>query len=146
VAPTLERVHQVYGDRVRIVFRDFPLQIHAQAPKAAEAAACARDQGKFWEMHDRLFANQAKLEVPDLKQAAADLGLDAVKFNQCLDSGHHATDWQGGFAEGSRVGVTATPSLFINGRMLVGAQPFEGLAQVIDDELQRVAPPAAPGR
>ena len=137
-------MRETYGDKVRILFRDFPLQMHAQATKAAEAASCAGDQDKFWEMHDRLFASQAKLQVPDLKQHAADLGLQADTFGECLDSGKYASKWQQGLADGTQYGVTGTPAFFINGRPLMGARPFEDFATVIDDELERggVAPPA----
>jgi protein-disulfide isomerase len=142
--PTVNKVRETYGDKVRILFRDFPLQMHAQATKAAEAASCAGDQDKFWEMHDRLFASQAKLQVPDLKQHAADLGLQADTFGECLDSGKYASKWQQGLADGTQYGVTGTPAFFINGRPLMGARPFEDFATVIDDELERggVAPPA----
>jgi protein-disulfide isomerase len=138
--PTVNRVRETYGDRVRVIFRNFPLQMHADAQKAGEAASCAGEQGKFWEMHDRLFANQSKLQVTDLKEHATALGLDAEAFNQCLDSGKHAPDLQKDMAEGADYGVTGTPAFFINGRPLTGAQPFETFAQVIDDELDRVAP------
>ncbi len=144
--PTVNRVREVYGDKVRIIFRDFPLQMHAQATKAAEAASCAGEQGKFWEMHDWMFASQAKLQVPDLKQHAADMGLKADAFGECLDSGKYTAKWQQGLADGTKYGVTGTPAFFINGRPLVGARPFEDFSQVIDDELERggVAPgPAA---
>jgi len=141
VLPALKRVQETYGDRVRVVFRDFPLQMHPQAPKAAEAAACAAEQGKFWPMHDRLFENQAKLQVADLKQHAAEVGLESAKFDECLDSGRRATDWQRDLSEGTGYGVTGTPAFFINGRMLVGAQPYESFVQVIDDELARAAAP-----
>jgi protein-disulfide isomerase len=81
---TLKQVAEKYGDKLRIVFRDFPLvQIHNNAAKAAEAAECAHEQGKFWEMHDKLFADQSKLQVEALKKAATDIGLDSEKFNQC---------------------------------------------------------------
>ena len=144
--PTVNRVREVYGDKVRILFRDFPLQMHPQAMKAAEAASCAGDQGKFWEMHDRLFASQAKLQVPELKQYAADLGLKADAFAECLDSGKYASKWQQGLADGTQYGVTGTPAFFINGRPLMGARPFEDFASVIDEELERggVAPPDPP--
>ena len=92
--PTVNRVREVYGDKVRILFRHFPLQNHPQASKAAEAASCADEQGKFWEMHDRLFQSQTKLQVTDLKQHAADLGLKGEEFSACLDSGRHGGDWQ----------------------------------------------------
>jgi protein-disulfide isomerase len=142
--PTVNKVRETYGDKVRILFRDFPLQMHPQATKAAEAAACAGDQGKFWEMHDWMFANQGKLQVPDLKQHAADMGIKADAFGECLDSGKYASRWQQGLADGTQYGVSGTPAFFINGRPLMGARPFEDFAQVIDDELERggVAPPA----
>ncbi|HKC13622.1 MAG TPA: thioredoxin domain-containing protein [Vicinamibacteria bacterium] len=136
---TLDRVRETYGDRVRTVYRDFPLPMHPEAAKAAEAGACAGEQGKFWEMHDRIFDNQARLLVPDLKHYAGELGLDTQAFEQCLDSGRHAPDWQRDLEEGARYGVSATPAFFINGRPLVGAVPFENFAQVIDDELAATA-------
>lgn len=139
--PTVNKVRETYGDQVRVIFRNFPLQIHAEAQKAGEAASCAGEQGKFWEMHDLMFANQQKLRVADLKEQAAGLGLNAEAFNQCLDSGKHAPDVQKDVEQGADYGVTGTPAFFINGRPLVGAQPYESFAQLIDDELERVAPP-----
>jgi predicted DsbA family dithiol-disulfide isomerase len=136
--PTVNRVREVYGDKVRWAFRHFPLGFHTQAPKAGEAAACAGDQGKFWAMHDHLFANPGKLSVPDLKTSAADLGLDTAAFDQCLDSGKHADRIVSDSEAGARYGVSGTPAFFINGRPLIGAQPFEAFAQVIDDELARL--------
>jgi protein-disulfide isomerase len=141
--PAVARVREVYGDKVRVAFRHFPLSFHAQAQKAGEAAACAGDQGKFWEMHDRLWASTQKLAVPDLKQHAVDLGLDAAAFGQCLDSGRHASVVERDEAAGQGYGVSGTPAFFVNGRPLVGAQPFEAFQQVIDDELARAAAPAA---
>ena len=91
VMPTLKRVKQTYGDKVRIVWKDFPLtQIHPQAFKAAEAGNCAREQGKFWEYHDRLFSNQQALQPDYLKKYAADAGLDTTKFNACLDTAKYS--------------------------------------------------------
>jgi protein-disulfide isomerase len=143
--PTVTRVRETYGDRVRWVFRHFPLDFHAQARKAGEAAACAGEQGKFWEMHDRLFASQGKLRPADLKEHAAATGLDPAKFGQCLDSGRHADSVERDAEYGARHGVSGTPAFFVNGRPLVGAQPFDAFAQVIDDELGRLgmALPAA---
>ena len=137
VNPTLARVRETYGDRVKIVFKDYPLPNHLQAPKAAEAAHCAGEQGKYWEMHDHLFANQRALNVPELKQYAVGLSLDAAKFNQCLDSGKHAGLVAAGTAQGEKMGVNSTPTLYINGRPLIGAQPFEAFKAVIDDELAK---------
>jgi protein-disulfide isomerase len=139
VRPSLQRVREVYADKVRFVYKDFPLDFHTQAAKAAEAARCAGDQGKFWEMYDRLFANQDKLDVPALKQHALALGLAAPAFDACIDSGRYAETVRSDAAEGRRIGVGGTPAYVINGRMLVGAQPFEGFAQVIEDELERAA-------
>jgi protein-disulfide isomerase len=137
VNPTLEQVRKTYGDKVKIIFKDFPLPNHPQAPKAAEAAHCAGEQGKYWELHDHMFANQRALNVPELKQYAATLGLDAAKFNQCLDSGKHAGLVAAGTAQGERMGVNSTPTLYINGRPLIGAQPFEAFKQIIDEELAK---------
>jgi protein-disulfide isomerase len=138
VAPTLKQVKQTYGDKVRVVWKDFPLtQIHPQAFKAGEAAHCAADQGKFWEYHDRLFANQQALQPTDLKKHAADLGLDAAAFGACLDSSKHGERVRDGVAEGSRLGVNSTPTIYINGRVLSGAQPYDVIAAVIDEELSK---------
>ena len=128
---------QTYGGKVRWVFKDFPLPNHAEAVKAAEAAHCAGEQNKYWEMHDALFANQRALQVPALKQHARTLGLDGVKFDQCLDSGKHAANIRTDLALGESMGVNSTPSIYINGRPLVGAQPFEAFKQIIDEELSR---------
>jgi protein-disulfide isomerase len=119
------------------VFKDFPLPNHGQAFKASEAARCAGDQGKYWPMHDAMFANQRALEVPALKQAAAGLGLDAAAFATCLDSGKFAGAVRAAMAEGEKLGVNSTPTIYINGRALIGAQPFSAFKQIIDEELAR---------
>jgi protein-disulfide isomerase len=137
VNPTLDRIRQAYGNKVRIVFKDFPLPNHAEAPKAAEAAHCAGDQGKFWEMHDRIFANQQSMQLAALKQHAASLGLDASSFDQCLDSGKHASRVADSQKAGEALGVSSTPTLYINGRPVLGAQSFEFFKIVIDEELLR---------
>jgi len=135
--PTVNRVREVYGDQIRFAFRHYPLAFHEQAQKAGEAVACAGDQDRFWEMHDRLWENAGRLAIPDLKEHAAALGLDVPAFGQCLDSGRHAAIVQNDTQAGVRLGVTGTPAFFINGRAVVGAQPFEEFAQVIDEELER---------
>jgi protein-disulfide isomerase len=138
VAPTLKRVRETYGDKVRIVWKDFPLtQIHPQAFKAGEAGHCAAEQGKFWEYHDRLFANQQALQLDDLKKYAADLGLDAARFNACVDSSKYGDRVREGVSQGSRLGVNSTPTVYVNGRLLSGAQPYETFVAVIDEELSR---------
>jgi protein-disulfide isomerase len=138
VAPTIKKVRDTYGDKVRIVWKDFPLtQIHPQAFKASEAAHCAGDQGKYWEYHDRLFANQQQLQPDELKKHATDIGLDAAAFNACLDSSKYGERVRDGVAQGTRLGVNSTPTIYINGRMLSGAQPYETFVSVIDEELSR---------
>ncbi len=135
--PIIKQLIAQYGDKVRIIFRDFPLTIHKDAPKAAEAASCANEQGKFWEMHDKLFSNQNNLRVNDLKRYAAEIGLDITNFSQCLDSGKYSKEWQEDMADGSRYGISGTPTFFINGRLVVGAVPYEVFAKIIDEELGR---------
>ncbi len=137
VTPTLKALEQKYAGKVRIVFKDFPLQNHLQAPKAAEAAHCAGDQGKYWELHDRLFANQQQLQIADLKKYAGAVGLDQAKFDQCLEAGTHAANVQADVDLGSQMGVQSTPTLYINGRIVTGAQPASVFEAIIDDELAR---------
>jgi protein-disulfide isomerase len=132
---TVEEVMSAYAGKVRLVFRQFPLEFHENAPKAAEAALCANEQSKFWDYHDLLFKNQQKLKVDDLKAHAASMGLDAGKFNECLDSGRMATAVKEDQAAGAKAGVNGTPAFFINGTMLSGAQPLEEFKKVIDAEL-----------
>lgn len=136
VVPTMKQVEERYKDKVRVVFRQYPLPMHPQAQKAAEASLCANEQGKFWQYHDALFADQQALAVDQLKSKAAGMGLDATKFNECLDSNKHAKTVKDDMREGSLAGVSGTPAVFINGRMLSGAQPFEEFAKIIDEELK----------
>ena len=118
---TLEQLKTDYGDDVRLVFKDYPLPNHAQAFKAAEAGNCAHEQGKFWELHDVMFSNQSELEVADLKRHAGELGLDQASFDTCLDSGRFAAAVSGDLRLGQGVGVSSTPTVFINGRAVMGA-------------------------
>jgi protein-disulfide isomerase len=137
VRPTMSRLRQLYSDRVRFAFRHYPLDFHPQAEKAGEAAACAGEQGKFWEMHDRLWENPSKLGVDDLKAHAQTLGLAGPEFATCLDSGRFADAVEADLRAGQEYGVSGTPAFFVNGRPLVGAMPFEAFQQVIEDELAR---------
>jgi protein-disulfide isomerase len=135
VEPTVDRVMEDYKGKVRLFFRDFPLPFHEKAPKAHEAALCANDQGKYWEMHKKLFANQQALDVEQLKGYAKDLQLDGAKFDKCLDSGSKAATVEAHKKAGEEAGVTGTPAFFINGRMISGAQPYEQFKELIDAEL-----------
>ena len=153
---TYSQIKQQYEGKIRFVFRDFPLSsIHPWAEKAAEAAGCANDQGKFWEYHDAIFQNQATITqnyqtaaasgdeaaglavtVDGFKSTATDLGLDATAFGQCLDSGTRAQEVQKDYQDGITYGVTGTPAFFVEGLLVVGAQPFANFQAAIDAALQ----------
>lgn len=142
VDETLPLILDTYGDRVRYVFHDFPIeQLHPQAALAAQGARCAFDQGKFWEYHDLLFQKQGALAADNLKGYAAKLGLDQKTFDGCLDSGKYAQEVQDDFDEARALSVTATPTFFINGRKLVGAQSFATFQTIIEEELQKAGTP-----
>ncbi len=137
--PTLKQIEQNFGDTVRIVYRQLPLpNLHPNAQKAAEASLCAKEQGKFWEMHDLMFQEQDKLAVADLKEKAARLGLNQKKFDECLDAGRYVEQIQADVQEASRVGVNGTPSIFVNGIPLpAGAVAYDVVAKAIHDDLAR---------
>jgi protein-disulfide isomerase len=136
-APVIERLMKEYDGKVRLVFRHFPLDFHPFAAKAAEAAACAADQGKFWEMHDQMFTNQQKLAVEDLKGYAKSIGVDSAKFDKCLDSGEKKALVDEDQKAGSQAGVNGTPAFFVNGIFINGAVPYEQIKQAVDRELKR---------
>jgi len=144
---TLPQIEKDYIDtgKVKLVFRDYPLnpdcnpsmtsQLHPDACKAAEAAECAKDQGKFWEYHNKLFENQQSLSIVDLKSYAVDIKLDTKEFNSCLDSGDKAEEVSKDAVEGSTYGVSGTPWFSINGQVLSGAYPFSAFKEIIDAQL-----------
>jgi protein-disulfide isomerase len=133
--PVVERLMAEYGDRVRFVALDFPLEQHANARKAAEAAEAAREQGKYWEYVALLFRNQSALGVDKLKQYAATLGLDRARFDAALDSGKFADAVARDQLEGRKVGVNSTPSFFVNGRR-INDRTYEGLKAAIEAALK----------
>ncbi|HTO98901.1 MAG TPA: thioredoxin domain-containing protein [Myxococcales bacterium] len=135
--PVIERLMKEYDGKVRLVFRHYPLEFHNFAAKAAEAGACAQDQGKFWELHDKMFTNQSKLAVDDLKGYAKSLGMDAAKFDKCLDSGEKKPLVDEDLKAGAAAGVNGTPAFFINGLFVNGAQPYEQMKQTVDRELNQ---------
>jgi protein-disulfide isomerase len=138
--PTLQRIESDYKDKLRVVYLQFPLaSMHTHARKAAEASLCAYEQDKFWQFHDAMFNDQQNLAVDDLKHKAEKLSMDMKAFNACLDSGKHLAEIQSDMEEGVRVGISGTPAMFINGRLLIGAQPYGDIQKVIDDELRRAA-------
>jgi len=135
---TLKQVLAKYPTGVRLVYRDIPLdRLHPEARKAAEAARCANDQGKFWEFHDQVYAGPTDASAATLKALAEQAGLDQARFDQCVAGGAHKSSVQADAEYGRSLGITGTPSFFINGRFLDGAQPLEVFARIIDDELDR---------
>ena len=146
-ATTLSAIKKQYVDTgtVRYVFRDFPLdQMHPQARKAAEAAHCAGELGKYWEMHDVLFQNQKALAPPQLAEHARTVGVDGAKFDECLSSGRHAARVTRGLTDGAALGVQGTPTFVVGktkpgdvveGTPIRGAQPLETFRRIIDQTL-----------
>lgn len=125
-----------YGADVRVVAKDFPLPNHPHAAKAAEAAECAHEQGKFWEMHHQLLQNRERLEEGHLRDYASAAGLDLDAFTSCLSSGRNADEWREDKSEGETLGISGTPSLLVNGRLLAGAVTYHELVSVIEEELE----------
>jgi protein-disulfide isomerase len=135
VTPTLKQIEEEYGDRVRIVFKHLPLSIHPKAPAAHAAAEAAHRQGRFWEMHDRIFADQQGMSPEKYVEYARELGLDVDRFQQDLASAEVKQRIDADTSEASQLGVTGTPAFFVNGRFLSGAQPFSAFKALIDEEL-----------
>jgi protein-disulfide isomerase len=140
VEPTIKELLARYPTQIRVVYRHLPLSFHPLARGASEAAACADDQERFWAFHDLLFENQKNLEREDLLDHAETLDLDLALFEACLDDPATAARVQQDFDAARSLGATATPSFFINGIMLTGAQPISSFEAVIDEELRRLQP------
>jgi protein-disulfide isomerase len=135
---TVQEVLKKYGDKVRLVYRDYPLSFHPNSNIAAQASECAKEQGKFWEMHNAMFADQSKLAQADLVTTAGNIsGVDKDKFKACLDAGKYKDEVQKDFDDGQKYGVTGTPTFFINGIPMVGARDVNSFSEVIDSELDR---------
>jgi protein-disulfide isomerase len=135
---TLKQVIERYPDKVKHVYRDFPVdKLHPQARAAHEAARCAQDQGKFWEYHDVLFLRAPKAEPRDLRRYAEQVGLDMPKFEACVSARSHRATVQKEVEEATKLALNGTPAFFINGRPLQGAQPLEAFARIIEEELAR---------
>lgn len=131
--PILRQLADLYRDKVKFIFRDFPLaEIHPNAFLAAEAGACAHEQGKFWPMHDKMFQNQDKLTVDDLKFYAIQIGLDEKKFNDCLDSRKYQIEVTKDLIDGTAAGVRGTPTWFIGNEKVEGVIPLESFKKIID--------------
>lgn len=135
----LNSVKKKYGDKVKIVFKQFPLSFHSNAKMAAEASLCANDQGGkfFWKMHDTLFENQAKINKMGIEDMAKGIGLNVGQFKTCLASGKHTKMVEDDIKDGREVGVKSTPTFFINGKIIRGAEPISVFTKLIDKELSR---------
>jgi protein-disulfide isomerase len=136
---TLDEIMSQYGSKLRVVPRDFPLDFHDRAMAAARAVHCAGDQKKHWDYHVDLLRHPSDLSEGDLQQRASTLGLDAATFKTCLASTKHDEKIRASQKAGESVEVRGTPSFFINGRFVNGALSKSAFAQIIDDELSRVA-------
>jgi len=143
--PTLEQIRKVYADKVRIVWKHYPLEFHKDAPLASLAALAADDQGKFWPYHDKLFASQPSIQHDFLLQYARDLGLDMKRFEASLNAAAGKPVIDSDVADAKALGVTGTPAFFINGHFLSGAKPFAEFAQLINGELTRLNLPIPAG-
>ncbi len=137
VEPTLDKVMETYPGKIRLVWRDFPLPFHQDATPAAIVARVAGEQGKFWEMHDKLFENQRKLDRASLEQYAQELGLNVAKVEAALDEKKYESQIKADLEMGQKIGVRGTPAFFINGTFLSGAQPFEAFKARIDQQLAK---------
>ncbi|MFH1811191.1 MAG: thioredoxin domain-containing protein [Pseudomonadota bacterium] len=145
VGPTIEEVFKTYGNDVRFCFKNNPLPFHGDADLAAQAANAAGEQGKFFEMHDKLFANQKALKREDLERYGQELQLDMAKFKAALDDGRHKAAIERDKAEAARFGARGTPAFFVNGAFLSGAQPFPAFKEKIDDAIKRADEALAKG-
>ena len=132
---TFDRLMANYPDQIRFVYRDLPLPGHPESLPAAEAANCAGEQGGYWKFHDALFSGQYALGRTAFEQYAADQGLDIAAFTACLDDHHTQDEVKADAADATSLGLNGTPSFVINGRILVGALPFESFKAIIDEEL-----------
>jgi protein-disulfide isomerase len=137
-ADTMKALEQKYGDRVSFSYRHFPLRsIHPRAQRASEIAQCAGEQGKFWAVHDALYAHQDSLDEPNARKLAVDAGVDAGKLEECLGAGRGASQVELDLKKGEEVGIEGTPSFFINGRQFGGNPTVAGISQALDEELAR---------
>ena len=145
VLPTTKQIFDTYGKDVRVIFKHAPLPFHADAPLASEAALAAGAQGKFWEYHDVLFANQKDLKRESLDKFAGQVGLNMGKFKADLDSNKFKAQVERDKALATSIGAGGTPNFYVNGRNLVGAQPFEAFKKIIDEELVKAKALVAKG-
>jgi protein-disulfide isomerase len=135
VQPTIAALMERYDGQIRHVFKNLPLPIHSQAQLAGEAALCAQDQGKYWDFHDWLFANQRSMNLDSMVAQAGEMGMDADLFAACVNSQTYQSQVDADMKEARGFGITGTPGFMINGRVLTGAQPIDAFEKVINEEL-----------
>lgn len=128
---------QTYPDQIRRVIKNYPYKYRDFARMAAEASLAARDQGKYWEMHDILITRSPKLDRASLIDYADELGLDVKKFTESIDNGKHAADIDRDLELAKSMDLYNTPTFYINGRQVVGERPFEYFSKIIDEELNQ---------
>jgi protein-disulfide isomerase len=138
-AKIVDQLKKKYGNKLKVVFKNFPLPFHKNAMNAANAALCANEQDskKFWKMHDHLFENQSKLDEKSLEEAAKKVGLDMAKYKECYASKRHQNKIEADKKLGQDSGVKSTPTFFVNGRMVSGAVPVDKFSEIIDEELKK---------
>jgi protein-disulfide isomerase len=133
----VKQIHDAYGDKVQITYRNFPLEFHPHARPAALAGICANEQGKFWQFHDKAFENQSELGEDTFKKWAKELGMDEAKFEACEKNPDTEKALERDLASAEKVGVNSTPTFFVNGKRVAGALPFEEFRSMIDAELKK---------
>ncbi len=138
-ADVLNKIKKKYGDKVQVAFKNFPLPFHNHAEQAAVAGLCANEQGSklFWKMHDEMFENQESLDTEGLKKMAKKVGLKTAEFEKCLSENKTLAQVRADMEEGRNLKVKSTPTFFINGQLINGAQPIEVFSEIIDEELAR---------
>jgi protein-disulfide isomerase len=138
-ATLVTELEKKYGNKIKVAFKNFPLPFHNQARLAAEAAMCANEQNAkfFWKMHDAMFADQTKLDKDNLIITAKKAGLKEVDFKACLEAGKFKTKVDEDAAQGQKIGIKSTPTFFINGKLVAGAQPIDVFSEIIDEELAK---------
>jgi protein-disulfide isomerase len=128
-----------YGNKIKIAYKNYPLPFHSQAHFAAEAAMCANEQNVkfFWKLHDGMFADQTKLDKESIIQLAKKAGVKEADFKTCLESSKYKAKVDEDVAAGQKIGIKSTPTFFINGKLISGAQPVDIFSEVIDEELAK---------
>jgi protein-disulfide isomerase len=138
-ADLLKKIKDKYGKKVKVAFKNFPLPFHNHAEQAAVGSLCANEQGAdlFWKMHDEMFANQESLDPVGLKKLASTIGIKGDVFEKCLAENKYLAQVKADIEEGKKIGVKSTPTFFVNGQLISGAQPLEVFSEIIDEELNK---------